>query len=230
MKIYAKKPEQETDILTFGKPEELIEKDIENGISRFGGSMRQPSYAFAYIKSARVLLDNAIATRQLDEFGLPIFYMVRHSIELKIKDLLGLAYDVFKMKHELFNNQITLANLPSKGQFDRLERKHNIQSLYADLLGSCNKLEINVPDLLFKNVIDAIHHYEVTPTWSRYIKSDRGLHVAKEIELPIVKLVEDLEVLFKAVSYDTNGYQETVSSELYSEFNHLMSRIEDEKC
>ncbi len=229
MNIYLKQPGQETDIITFGKPKELIEKDLENGVSRFGGDMRQPCYAYAYLKSARVLLDNAIANKQLDEFGLPIFYMVRHTVELKIKDLLGLAYDLFKMKHELIDNQVTLSNIPSKGQFDRLESKHNIKSLYADLLGSCNKLNIEVPELRFNAVIDAIECYEITPTWSRYIKSNRGLHVSDEVELPIVKLVEDLEGLFRMVSYDTDSYQETIESELNSEFNHLMSRIEDEK-
>ena len=187
--MYRKQLGQETDILICGKPKELIEKDLENGISRFGGSMRHPSYEYAYLKSARVLLDNALTNKQLDEFGLPIFYMVRHTVELKIKGLLGMGYDIFKIKHDLLGNQITQANIPSNGQIDRLQGNHDISLLYADLLGSCNKLNIDIPELLFETVIDEINRYELTPTWSRYNKSNQGSHVADEVELPIVKFV-----------------------------------------
>ncbi|MEW5056531.1 MAG: hypothetical protein AB1Y25_02815 [Cycloclasticus sp.] len=228
--IYRKKTNQESEILTFGKSEEVFEKDIIDGISRFGGTMRQPNYSYAYLKSARVLLDNASVNKQLDEFGLPVFYMVRHTLELKIKDLLSLAYDILQMNHELYNNEDTKVNLPSNGQLDRLRKNHIISSLYNDLLHSCEKLEVKVPELLFSSVIKVLNHYEVNPTWSRYNKSNKGSHVADEVTLPIVKLVEDLEMIFVAVSYDSDNFKETMESELYSEFNSLMSRIEDTKC
>jgi hypothetical protein len=227
--VYLKKTNQETEILAFGKSEEVFEKDIKDGISRFGGIMRQPSYSYAYLKSSRVLLDNAVANKQLDELGLPVFYLVRHTVELKIKDLLSLAYDIFQLKHELYENEATKANLPSKGQFERLGNKHILSSLYTDLLQSCKKLTVEVPELLFSSVIDVLNHYEVNPTWSRYNKSNQGHHVAHEVALPIVKLVEDLEAIFKAISYSTDNLQETMESELYSEFNHLMSHLEDKK-
>lgn len=224
--IYSKDSKQESDVIVFGKSEEQIAQDLENGVSRFGGNFREPCYSRAYLNSAKVLLDNAISTNQLDEFGLPIFYMVRHATELKLKDLLGLAYDVLKMRHDLDGSEKSEAELPSNKQLKRFEGSHEINKLYDDLKVNCKKLDAVVPNFLFDPVVESIHRYEVAPTWSRYHKSNKGLHVANEIELPIVRLVKDLEAMFKGVSYDFENHTDTLESGLYHEFNHLMYRLE----
>ncbi|EOV0113730.1 hypothetical protein ACOIXV_003173 [Vibrio parahaemolyticus] len=225
--IYVKSAIQESEIIVFGKSEEQITQDIESGLSRFGGNFRQPSYSRAYLNSAKVLLGNAISTKQLDEYGLPIFYMARHALELKLKDLLGLAYDVLKMRDELYKSKRSKEELPSNKRLKRFETSHDIGKLYQDLKHSCAQLDIDIPNTAFTTVIENIQSHEVTPTWSRYNKSDKGLHVANEVVLPIVRLVKDLESLFKAVSCDLDGYGDTVESELYSEFNHLTGRLEN---
>lgn len=228
--ITLKPSDQEDDILIFGKPKEQIAQDLENGISRFGGTFRQPSYSKAYLKSARVLLNNAIDKNQLDEFGLPIFYMVRHAIELKIKDILGMAYDVLNMRYELYNTKTAFNDLPSGKQLRKLEREHDISLLYGDLIQTVKKFDLVIPSSAFETVVKLVKHYEVTPTWSRYSKSSEGLHADKEVELPIVKLVQDTEVLFEAVSYESSVFEETIVSELYSEFNFLMTRLDNRDC
>jgi len=225
--IYVKKTNLKSKIFSFGKPEKKREEDILDGISRFGGNMREPSYSYSYLESARVLLDNAIVNNQLDEFGLPIFYLVRHTMELKIKELLSVTYSILQMNYDLNKNETTKEKLPSKGSLDRLESDHNICKLYNDLLCSCEKLEVKVPTLLFSSLIAVLNRYEVNPTWSRYHKSNKGNHVSCEIALPIVKIVEDLECIFVAVSYDNDNINETMESVLHWEINSLMSRVED---
>ncbi|EOV6297549.1 hypothetical protein ACN9RH_004600 [Vibrio parahaemolyticus] len=226
--IYSKDSKQDTDVIVFGKPEDQVTQDLENGVSRFGGSFREPCYSRAYLNSAKVLLDNAISTNQLDEFGLPIFYMVRHATELKLKDLLGLAYDALKMRHEL--DESGKSELPSNKQLKRFEGSHEISKLYDDLKVNCKKLDIAMPSFLFDPVVESIERYEVAPTWSRYHKSNKGLHVATEVELPVVQLVQDLETMFKGVCYDFDEYTDTLESDLYHEFNHLISRLEKPEC
>lgn len=227
---YSKDSTQESDIIIFGKSDEQTELDFEKGISRFGGNFREPCYTRAYLNSAKVLLDNAILTKQLDEFGLPIFYMVRHATELKLKDLLSLAYDALKMRYEVYKNDQCKAELPSNNQLKRTHGSHDINKLYDDLILSCAKLNIVVPNFLFEPVINSIQAYEVTPTWSRYHKSNEVLHVENEVKLPIVQLVEDLESMFKGVSYDFEEHIDTLESDLYHEFNHLMYCLASPKC
>ena len=159
--IYSKGSKQDTDVIVFGKPEDQVTQDLENGVSRFGGSFREPCYSRAYLNSAKVLLNNAISTNQLDEFGLPIFYMVRHATELKLKDLLGLAYDALKMRHELDESE--KSELPSNKQIKRFEGSHEISKLYDDLKVNCKKLDISMPSFLFDPVVESIERYEVHP-------------------------------------------------------------------
>ena len=54
--------------------------------------------------------------------------------------------------------------------------------------------------------------------------------MATEVELPVVQLVQDLETMFKGVSYDFDEYTDTLESDLYHEFNHLMYRLEKPEC
>ncbi|MCJ8352305.1 hypothetical protein [Moritella sp.] len=223
--IYFKKPKDEMDIIICGKSQEQISEDQKNGVSRFGGDFRQPNYSHAYFNSAKILLDNALKSEQLDEFGLPIFYMVRHTLELNLKNMLSLAYDVLKMRHELYGSQQAEDQLPSNKELKRFESSHDIAKLYTDLKSSCRKLGIGVPEKYF-SVIKSILHYEVTPTWSRYNKSNKGLHMATEVILPIVSLVKDLESLLKVVSYNIETFNGSLESELYEEFDNLTIQLE----
>ncbi|WP_414931055.1 hypothetical protein [Vibrio europaeus] len=228
--IHFKEPKGNMDVIVFGKNKEQELEDIQNGISRFGGGFRQPSYSFAYFKSAKVLLENAVSNNELDELGLPIFYMVRHSFELNLKGLLGMAYEILKMRHELYGTERTEVDLPSGKQLKRFETSHELDKLYRDLVTTCKLMDVSIPTEVFDTVLESILRFEVAPTWSRYHSSNKGLHVADEVALPIVQIVNDLETLFSVVTYDTSGSVETIESVLYSEFNSLIGRLENSEC
>lgn len=189
--IFLKDSDKETEILTFEKPPGTSEKDTEEGVSRFGGFMRQPSYSQAYFKAAKIVLDKALHAEELDELGLPIFYLVRHTVELKLKSLLAMAYDILDMAMVCYPTEYTPDKVPSRGQRDRLNKSHNLERLFSDLEKSCSTLNINIPEKQFVAVIDLIKEYEVNPTWSRYSSSGHGAHVENEVQLPIVQSGRD---------------------------------------
>lgn len=226
--IYLKTPDKETDILTFGKSLEVSEKDSKEGLSRFGGFARQPSYAQAYLKAANIVLDKAQDIGELDELGLPIFYLVRHTLELKIKSLLEMTYEIFDMTLKCFPDRYSAAVLPSISQKKRLKESHDLEKLFRDLGKSCNTLGISVPMESFLSVISIICEFEINPTWSRYSKSDSDFHVEKEVALPIIQLARNLETLFEVLSYEQPDDAESLESELYILFTSLNTRLEEE--
>ncbi len=93
---FAKDP----DIIALTKLSEVECSDVENGIARFGGGWRNPSYVGAYLKAAQILIERAKADKELDQLGLPIFYLQRHTLELSIKNILRCLYEVVKMRSE----------------------------------------------------------------------------------------------------------------------------------
>lgn len=227
--VYLKDPDKQTDILTFGKSREDYDNDAKNGISRFGGFSRQPSYSQAYLKSAKIVLNKAIDDGELDELGLPVFYLIRHALELKLKGILEMAYDVLDMSLECHPTRFTIEMLPSKEQKDRLKSKHDLDCLFTDLKKSCKFLEVNVPEKEFSDVINFIAKYETNDTWSRYSKSKSGCHVRNEVILPIVQLAQYLERLFEKIAYEQADDSDSLESELYSKFSLLTSIIEEKR-
>jgi hypothetical protein len=225
--VYIEKSNQDTEILTFGKSKEVSDIDTKEGVSRFGGLMRQPSYSQAYLKAAKVLRDKAVDAEELDEFGLPIFYLVRHSVELKIKGLLEMAYDILDMTQHLYPERITTGAQPSNGERRRLKKCHDLDALLRDLKKSCSSLELEIPEKQFSGVLDLILEYEIDPTWSRYSKSDKGSHVLEEVVLPIVQITENTEKLFDVLSYNQPDDFESLESELYFMFSSLTSKTKE---
>jgi len=202
-------------------PRKKIDKDSTDGISRFGGVFREPSYTNAYFKAAKVLLEKAKDNGELDELGLPIFYLIRHTVELKIKSLLTIIYDICDMSRELYPEKYTDEIKPSKRQIDRLNTSHNIEKLYNDLKNCCEELEmVFLPNSLLP-VLTIIKTYEINPTWSRYNRSGEGHHTKDEVTLPIIRLFDDLEKLFQELHYDND---DSLESKLYSEYQALMVR------
>jgi len=227
--IFLKTPKQETEILCFGKSKEISDKDSKAGISRFGGFMREPNYSQAYLKATKAVLDNALNTNELDELGLPIFYLARHTIELKIKELLELAYDTHDMNIKLYPNKHAAHISVSKQQRSKLGNSHNIEYLFNDLKKTCTALDINTPEKYFSPVIRLITEYETHSTWSRYSKSKLGSHVKNEVALPIVQLVQNLEELFGELSYNQPDNSDSLESELYSMLSCFDFEIERKK-
>lgn len=116
---YLKSPDRSERVLIFGKSNEKIQIDLENGISRFGGFFREPNYSEAHLISAGILLENAKQRDELDELGLPIFYLSRHAMELKLKDLLSLAYEICDLRRGASQISNINQNIPTNGQIKR---------------------------------------------------------------------------------------------------------------
>ncbi len=226
-RIYLKESKKEREILTFGKDKELYDKDSKNGVSRFGGFLRGPSYTHAYLKAAQVVLDEARKKEELDELGLPIFYLIRHSAELKIKGLLEMAYEIFEMRKKCYPDKYAADKLPSRGQLARLKESHDLTKIYGDLSKSCKLLNINIPEKNFSALLNLIDKYETNPTWSRYASSKFGNHVVDEIELPILKLARLAEELFEEIAFEQKDLSESLERELYSVFTSLFALMEE---
>jgi hypothetical protein len=211
------------DVLIFGKSPEQKISDLEKGISRLGGRWRVPSYKHAYLKASQLLINEAIKNDSLDQVGLPIFYLQRHTIELCLKELLSIAYSIVESrnnKNESEHVQITL----SKEQINRLNTEHKIHSLYCDLKKICNSLySRDLPDE-FELLIKKIISFENTdPTWSRYSKKkDKSKHIVHEIEIPIKEIQSQIDKILQVSDYSLTSKSNSIFDDIYEEFYFLI--------
>lgn len=228
--IYVKSLNHDDEVLTFGKSPELEEMDLKNGVSRFGGMWRVPSYTKAYLRAARLLIKEATETNDLDQLGLPIFYLHRHSLELFIKSLLDMLYDIARMRHELNPTPQTKEQLPSRNQLKRLS-EHELTPLHKDLTSVSTVMGFDSPPDSIQAIVQTIDKYETEPTWSRYPKprsKDSKIYLANEVVIPSLEMHEALERAIKETEYDFEASPETFESALYSEWNSLMTRLNNE--
>ncbi len=192
---------EDSEIIAFAKPSEVERSDVGNGIARFGGVWRNPSYVDAYLKAARILIGEAKAAKELDQLGLPIFYLQRHALELSIKSLLRWLYEVVEMRSEQ-QPEDELRSI-SKKQLERLSGSHSLVCLNEDLKKTCVSLgcEFDATDL--EKLINQIERYEKTSTWSRYPTSNsEESHLSEEVAIPLVDIHEKLERVIKILDSD----------------------------
>lgn len=224
--IYVKSSCQDDEVITFGKAPELEESDLKNGISRFGGIWRHPSYTMSYVRAARVLIDNSRQNGDFDQLGLPIFYLSRHALELFIKSILELLYDVAKMRTEAYSYDRSI----SKGRLKRLSSSHSLSQLNNDLRNTCKELEYEYDSKGIDQLIKNIEEFESNPTWSRYSRSGEGEnHLAEEVAIPVVSIHQSLERIVKEMGYTQNSDESSLLNEIYYEWSHFMSRLNDEQ-
>ncbi|MGH8845967.1 MAG: hypothetical protein ACREXG_00555 [Polaromonas sp.] len=230
--IYLKSSNQDDEVLLFGKSPEQEAEDLRNGVARFGGDWRQPSYARAYLRAARVLIHEAQEKKDLDQLGLPIFYLQRHALELFLKQLLGLLYDVAKMRFELYQSKEAKKNLPSKNALERLATSHSLLALNADLQDASAKLQIEGYPSELQSLINDIQKYEINPTWSRYPSSAGAagvnVHLKSEVAVPLVEMHQRLESVVQKTAFDVDQETETFERSIYDEWNSLMQSLENE--
>jgi hypothetical protein len=214
------------EVIVFGKGADLQRADSNGGISRIGGDWRQPSYQKAYLRAARVLLREATEANDLDQLGLPIFYLLRHSTELLIKDLLGMLYEIADMQSRERPDTKASHAVPSKAARDRLRKSHVLASLAQDLQHAVITLGFGeyFPALL-PALINDISKYESSPTWSRYaMPSTVGAnpHLKDEVAIPVVELHQTLELLVGCVNADPSQEAATLGGEIYFRWANLM--------
>ena len=135
--IYIMPTNPDGDVIIFGKGPNLESSDNEDGIARFGGLNRTPSYLIAYVRSAGILVNHGQQTKTLDDICLPAFYLQRHAVELLLKRLLYWIYEFAK-----FNNE---SDKLTENQLDRYARSHNLSSLMNDLNAVCKLYKFSSP-------------------------------------------------------------------------------------
>ena len=222
--IYVSSSVQDDEVIVFGKSPELEAKDAEEGVSRFGGMWRTPSYTKAYLRAARLLIGNAIETKDLDQLGLPIFYLHRHTLELFIKRLLETLYDIAKMRHDINPTVESSSNLPTRGQLGRLTSEHKLIQLHNDLKSVSSRLGFDNLPASIEGVVKQIAQYEIEPTWSRYPKPrdpSNKAYLANEVVIPSVEMHTALERAIKEAAYDFESDEETFETALHHEWSAL---------
>lgn len=227
--IYVKPLDQDDEVLIFGKSPEQDERDHKDGVARLGGMWRTPSYTKAYLRAARLLLKEAREGRDLDQLALPIFYLHRHSLELFIKGLLGLLYDIADMQHRLYKTPEIEAQLPNKAALKRLDSEHDLVRLYNDLDTASKKLGFNLPPKSIEEAVRLIGRYEIDPTWSRYPKprgENSKAYLVNEVVIPSVEMNEALERAVREAGFDMDTFPQTYEAELYHAWNSLMMTLD----
>ena len=230
--IYLKSSNQDDEVILFGKSPEQDAEDLRNGVARFGGDWRQPSYARAYLRAARVLIHEGQEKKDLDQLGLPIFSLQRHALELFLKQLLGSLYDVAKMRFELYQSKEDKKNLPSNHALKRLTTSHSLLALNSDLQHASASLKVEGYPSELQSLINDIKKYESHYTWSRYPRSGAAgvnVHLKAEVALPIVEIHQRLERVVQKAAFDVDHDQETETFEtsIYYEWNSLMQSLEN---
>lgn len=228
MLLIARKPGVNNEVIG-AKFDEQYEEDIANNVARFGGH-RQPSYARAYLRAARILVDQAIQTNDLDQLALPIFYLHRHTVELLLKRLLSSLYELAELRHDYYKDEVSRENLPKEQQLKTLHTSHNLKDLYRDLNNIAIKLNYdNLPESI-KELPELIKKYEITETWSRYPYSgniNQVIHHTKnEIVLPVLEIHKKIEDCINESIPGAFSDVETYEHVIWSEFNSLMTLIE----
>ncbi|MDO9043283.1 MAG: hypothetical protein Q7U64_13250 [Desulfocapsaceae bacterium] len=217
--FYVKQPDENNDVLVFGKSPEQRNEDSVNGISRFGGLWRAPSYFNSYLRSARILIDHGVKTNSLDDIGLPIFYMQRHATELLIKRLLSWLYEIAEFRTELGQN---CQDIPSNQQKKNFKKSHDLSQLFKDLSKVSEHLGLAKPPSELGEWVMELAKYEKTETWARYNQSETRdhmviRHVQDEIALPLVDLQRRFEQVILNIEHRLYG-EETYENELYDEW------------
>ena len=229
--IYLKPSHQDDEVIIFGKSPELEEKDLKDGVSRIGGMGRVPNYTKAYLRAARLLIKEASEKNDLDQLGLPIFYLHRHSLELFIKNLLDMLYDIASMRYELNPTSQTKEHLPSKAQLKRLTSEHELAPLHNDLTSVSTLLGFGRPPESIEAMVKMIATYETEPTWSRYLKprhKNSKVYLENEVVIPSLEMHAALERAVKEIGFDFEASPETFETSLYFEWNSLTTRLDHE--
>lgn len=231
--IHIRGAEEDDEVIVFGKSAEENEQDLAKGISRFGG-WRSPHYASAYLRAARTLVTCGSEKNDLDNLGLPIFYLQRHTVELFIKQLLGWLYEIAEMRHRLYGDEGSKNRQPSKQALKDLEHSHDLKQLHEDLRDITLKNGFengpkDVPEEIGQLVEFFGKYEEEHHTWSRYPyhKDRQGIqksHVDQEVAVPVVEIQERLENMKKDIGYRMGA--ETFETLIYNEWNSLFMRLE----
>lgn len=215
---YIKGPEESDDVIMFGKEPAQEAEDLVNGVARFGGLWRSPSYMNAYVRAADILISSAIDRRALDDVGLPSFYLQRHATELLVKRLLGWLHEIAAYK--LQSGEDT-KGVPTAAQRELRTGSHNLGKLWQDLNVTATHFGFAPPPVQIGELVAELTAFEKTATWARYERSEKkGVvihHVEHEVAVPLLQIQRRLEEVARLTSYRV-GEDDTYEQALYDEW------------
>lgn len=219
--LYDKQPSGAADsVFIGGKAPDQHQEDTAQGQARFGGFWRRPQYEAAYVQAARVLIERGQASGTLDEIALPALFLQRHALELRLKVLLEMAFDIGKLKCGLEQTE---------DQSELLRTSHWIQKLLKELTSSCAKFKLPPPPPQLIEFCKALAAIEMDNFMARYPESRQAgeatYHFTKEVVIPIAKLQAQLEAALSATGYMHDGegdapYGEVLHAIWYTYFSH----------
>jgi hypothetical protein len=212
--IYVKPLGESTNVIVFGKPPELVFNDLAAGVARFGGPWRKPNYMSAYVRAARILVDNGIATNTLDDIALPAFSTQRHAVELLLKRFLSWMYRISEFRGQLRESDFK----PSTKAQNHFRRSHNHSSLLRDISEAGGQLGFSDVPSGLKALVEKIHSFELTETWARYATNVNETidHTKHECALPLVELQHSLEQVVAETTYSLGA--QSYENDLYDEW------------
>ena len=214
-----------TPSYVFGRIAQEREDDRRAGVARAGGRFRRPPYAAAYVAAARWTLDRAADDDLLDEMAMPITYLQRHSLELIIKDLLGVASDIDASRKHLDTGCHVEVAVP---------HDHVLQELAALLLQRLKAVGYDCPPEIVDLAKELSEFEDADETRTRYATGKPKGKYSKssfpeEVVIPLRAWQERLEslhehVLFRDVPPDP-GQPHTLLEHLDREADSLFQAL-----
>ena len=216
----------------YSKKQTLIALDQEDQVGRIGGPCRVPILREVYLLAAERLTQSAIDHSELDELAIPILYCLRHTLELALKDLILLTFEVRDLAEEIPDTEISC---PTYKEINKLN-EHSLETL-ANILEA--QLQIIWSDDArlpqdFRDVALRIHKIENEGTIGesfRYTYKDtypnqkdityrpgrdvrlslpeRNHHFRRSTPIPIGKLTQDVRNVIHSHFFDRSDKNET---------------------
>jgi hypothetical protein len=147
-----------------GRKEER-EADIREGMARVGGRGRI-FYDDAYVRSARLILDETASRNALEDLAMPCVYLQRHALELMLKDLIDAICYLEACDDALSNSAVVnVEKLREKGMLrlskkdQELLRSHRLLDLATKANELLAKYDEALPESIFALARD-LHAFE----------------------------------------------------------------------
>lgn len=180
----------------------LSDADRKTGRARVGGSafyFNVPQYAQSYVLASRALIDDSISNDRLQAMAMPCLYLLRHALELTLKDILAEVYGIRDMTQQTVTGEVPV----------KAPGGHDLGKLFGELVAELNALRVKMPKTL-SNLVDEINTFEDgDPTRSRYGMGKQGKYKAAsfpdEAVIPLLEWQQKLERIWAAdlsVRYD----------------------------
>lgn len=216
-----------SNVMIGGKSSEQTEADLAAGVARVGGFIREPSYFESYLHAAQALIDKGRADGNLDDLGMPAFYLQRHTLELLLKSVLSWLHSIDDLKKRILNVNFQ----PDLDARDKNVNKHSHRKLLDMVLAAAKELELPEPPSELETLVERFTSFEQTGTWARYSSSrmrghEKVQHLENEVVIPLVDLQSSLaDLAARVISRDLDAH--SYENVLVDEWDYLNQQVEN---